>query len=294
MKKNDDSSQKDTIPCSISQEMKNLIEDYANNLKSSAFMVPGHGLTETEFHESGLFRAAIERLRGQQAASMGKKKEFIQQVLDALQKNGKIESWSFEGASDRHDYCVRMEGGWTSIIEAKGGLDGNNTNIFKRPKNADEFVIWSLSQNPGTDPKKSTWSGIHTRLGAEIVANSQRIDGLIVWDMLCGTKARPCPKIKGQLRGKGTKTKPNFPPPCIYLFPRTIPEVKNNPAPASNRIQDVRLLKCLHDFFGGRNEDLTYVKIEVRNGLTMTERKTTLIRNYIEVAKSPWTKIRRA
>jgi len=39
-------------------------------------------------------------------------------------------------------------------------------------------------------------SGVHTRLGAEVISRGQRVDGLIVWDMLCGTAARPCPKLE--------------------------------------------------------------------------------------------------
>lgn len=46
------------------------------------------------------------------------------------------------------------------------------------------------------DPRHNVWSGIHTRLSAEIIDRAERVDGLIVaGDWICGTVARPCPKL---------------------------------------------------------------------------------------------------
>src|SRR5580658_3838329 len=78
----------------------------------------------------------------------------------------------------------------------KGCLDGNNTTIYERPPHAQEFIIWSLCSNRGADPRHNAWSGIHTRLSADIIERAQQVDGVIIWDWVCGTIGRPCPKLR--------------------------------------------------------------------------------------------------
>ncbi|MBO9343913.1 MAG: hypothetical protein J7454_18340, partial [Roseiflexus sp.] len=105
-----------------------MIDAYAEALKNQAHMIGDHGLSEEEFWASGLFRGAIERLRGQQAASMAQKRRFIERVLEYLKQNKRIERWDFRGTRERHDYEVHIDGR-ICVFEAKGCLDGNNTNI---------------------------------------------------------------------------------------------------------------------------------------------------------------------
>ena len=57
-------SKDNIIPCSKSPEFSALINTFANELRQAAYTIGSHGLTEEEFIESGLFDAAIERLRG--------------------------------------------------------------------------------------------------------------------------------------------------------------------------------------------------------------------------------------
>jgi len=48
--------------------------------------MPGyHGHGESEFHGSGLFRGAIERVRGQFSATMRDRREFVRHVLNHMQ-----------------------------------------------------------------------------------------------------------------------------------------------------------------------------------------------------------------
>jgi hypothetical protein len=166
------------IFCELSVETQRLIADYANALRQIAPSIGTHGMTEDDFWDSGLFQSAVERLRGTQSATTEKKRTFIADILRFMLEQGAISDWKFSGAGERHDYEVYMPGGWLCVIEAKGCLDGNNTNIFERPPNADEFIIWSLCQNPGSNPRHNAWSGIHTRLSAEIIHRRQRVDGL--------------------------------------------------------------------------------------------------------------------
>lgn len=283
----------DAIPCELSAQFRDRIQSYKDALVAAAPDIGDHGLDPEDFWRSGLFRSAIEKLRGTQAASMSKKKDFIDRALDRLKKSGRITEFAFTGAGDRHDYQVVLPGGKQSTFEAKGCLDGNNTTIYQRPPNADEFLIWSLCQNPGADPKHNLWSGVHTRLGGKIIAEKERMDALIVWDMLCGSPGRPCPKLNDKDRGVvigGQKV----PPPCVYLFPRTVPDPRNNPAPVVWKLSEVGLAAALVEEFGGDERDVTEVHIETKMKGASVERKTTLVRQGVTVVESDWTELKRA
>lgn len=286
--------ERDVIPCRVLRETKDRIEEYAEQVRGAAHSIGTHGMSEQEFKDSGLFHAAIERLRGQQAASMTTKRTFVADVLDYMEKQGAIKSWTSTGGSDRHDYEIRMPSGRVAIVEAKGCLDGNNTNIFVRPPNADEFVIWSLCQNPGADPRKNVWSGIHTRLSAEIIARRELVDGLIIWDMLCGTVGRPCPKLVEDASRATTVKHRNIPPPCIYLFPRLVPNPRNNPRPPMHDLRGIEFLAALAETFKCNEDEIMEAQFEVRMSGSQLQRQTTLRRGGAIVEKSDWTELRRA
>ena len=225
---------------------------------------------------------------------MTEKRSFVADVLGYLQEGGHIRDWRFAGADERHDYEVVLGDGRLCVIETKGCLDGNNTNIFERPQNADEFVLWSLCQNPGSDPAHNAWSGIHTRLSAEIIHRQQKVDGVIIWDMVCGTKGRPCPKIfsaESRCTSVGNRI---VPPPCIYLFPRTIPDPRNNPVPPCHGLSEVGFLRILHSVFQGDEDDVVEVGIRVRMTGPDLERKTFYHRAGVLIRESQWTRFRRA
>ncbi|CBJ36134.1 conserved hypothethical protein (plasmid) [Ralstonia solanacearum CMR15] len=282
------------VPCEQNAELRKLIEKYSEDLKTEAHKIGDHGLSEIEFYNSGVFRGAIERVRGQFSASMREKREFVQHILNHMQDNGFITDWESAGEANRHDYVVRLPSGRTAAIELKGCLDGNNTNIFERPPQAEEFVIWSVCTNPGADPRHNAWSGIHTRLSAEIIFREQRVDGVILWDMVCGTIGRPCPKIKADPTRLTTAGPFAVPPPCIYVLPATIPSPRNNPHPKAQRLEDVQLLKAFHDCFKGRDEEVNFVDFEVGYQGTDTVRKTRVTRNGEIQRESEATAIRRA
>lgn len=282
------------IACDLDDRRRRQFDNYVEQLKAAAPSIGNHGLTEDKFWDSGLFQFAIERLRGQQAASMHVKKKFISDVLDHLKAKRKITSWEFTGSGERHDYQVNLLDGTVTIFEAKGCLDGNNTNIFQRPPNADEFFIWSLCQNAGSDPGHNAWSGIHTRLGATILAEREQVDALMIWDMLCGTLGRPCPKLDDGSRATTIGGSREVPPPCIYLFPRSIPDARNNPNPPVRQLHEVKLLKIIYDEFKGCPSDVMEVAIEARMDGANLQRRTRLCRSGTVLGESNWTTIRRA
>lgn len=282
------------IPCKVSEETSSKIEEYVLALKDHAHLIGNLGLSKEEFWDSGIFRSAIEKIRGTQAASTEEKKSFMRDVLNFLKVEKKIQDWNFVGASERHDYEVNHFSGRTTVIESKGCLDGNNTNIFERPPNADEFVIWSLCQNPGSNPRHNAWSGIHTRLSTEIIHKQQPVDGLIIWDMLCGTLGRICPKLALSKNRSTLVSGRELPPPCLYLFPRTIPNPRNNKDPKPWKVEEVEFMKILFDSFKCDPKDVMSVGIEVRMKDANIQRKTKYSRGIEKCGESKWTSINRA
>jgi hypothetical protein len=281
------------IPCEQNAELRKRIEAFTEVLKTQAHVLGDHGLDEAEFYNSGLFRGAIERIRGQFSATMREKREFVAHILNHMQDVGYIQNWESAGENNRHDYSVTMASGKIAAIELKGCLDGNNTNIFERPPHAHEFILWSVCTNPGANPRHNVWSGVHTRLSAEIISRSQRIDGLIVWDMVCGTIGRPCPKVAGN-EGRLTEIGPyRLPPPCIYLFPATIPAPRNNPTPKAQALEAVELLAAFNACFGGMPSEISKVDFDVENRGADMFRTTRVTRDGIVVQKSAPTPIRR-
>lgn len=283
------------IPCQQNAELQVKIRDFAEVLKTQSHQLGAHGLDELEFYNSGVFRGAIERIRGQFSATMRDKREFVQHVLNHMQDDNFIKEWNSSGSENRHDYTVTMPSGRIAVIELKGCLDGNNTNIFERPPHAQEFIIWSVCTNPGSDPQHNAWSGIHTRLSAEIISRAQRVDGIIIWDMVCGTVGRPCPKLIDENDPRITALSHyRLPPPCIYLLPATIPSPRNNPSPPPQQLQDVELLQAFANCFHADANDLNSVKFTVSHDGAETVRSTTIIRNDAIQRQSGQTAIRRS
>lgn len=288
------STKNPVISCELLPETRQRIASYANALVNQAHVIGHHDLNKQEFWDSGIFKSAVEQLRGKQAASTAEKKSFMQSVLEHLEGCGQIAKWEFKGSGERYDYEVTFPDGWISIIETKGCLDGNNTNIYERPPHADEFVVWSLCQNPGADPRHNAWSGLHTRLGAEVIHRQQRIDGVVIWDMVCGTAGRPCPKQTANPSRFTSVNKKKLPPPCLYLFPRSIPDPRNNPKPPCWKIKEVRLLNALWEQFKGNADDIVEVRIESRMTDARVERRTRFLKKGSEFSSSEWTVLKRA
>ena len=190
-----------------------------------------------------VFRSAVESIRGTFAASTSDKRRFIEAVLEHMKQSGKILSWEATGGKKRQDYSVTMLGEYKIAIEAKGGGDGNNTNIWDRPPWADEFVVWSQSPDSlQNDPGHGVWSALSTRILPKSVAESTVVDAFIFFDGRCGSDHRICIKkygVKGNLRGLATDIQGQdgsdwLPPPCIYLLPRTAPHPTSNPDPKAH------------------------------------------------------------
>ena len=145
----------------------------------------------------------------------------------------------------------------------------------------------------GADPRHNTWSGIHTRLSAEIIHREQRVDGIVIWDMLCGTFGRPCPKVAADPTRITIVGPHSLPPPCLYVLPATIPSVRNNPAPKAQRLSDVQILQAFNDCFGSRPQETNYVSFDVAHQDADIVRTTRIVRSDEVQRESRPTAIRR-
>jgi hypothetical protein len=110
------------VPCRKNAELQAKIREFSEIIRTQTHTLGEHGLTEQEFYNSGIFRGAIERIRGQFSATMRKKREFVQHILNYMQDRGFIGEWRLSGGESRHDYTVSMPSGRTSVIEFKGCL----------------------------------------------------------------------------------------------------------------------------------------------------------------------------
>ena len=124
-----------------------------------------------------------------------------------------------------------------------------------------------------------------------MIEKEAQVDGLIVWDWLCGTPARPCPKVP---RGPGSRLTTvgqyQLTPPCIYLFPKTIPSERNNPNPEPHKIEDVSFLTALNDCFGGYRDEVNKVRLLVGHKGAYRTRVTSVERaGAIQMASKPTT-----
>ena len=282
------------IPCKQDPDLNVLVDEYSEVLKTHAHTLGAHGLTEEQFYRSGVFRGAIERIRGQFSAEMNSKREFVRDVLNYMQDQGYVAEWEPAPGDTRHEYVVKLPSGRNCVIELKGCLDGNNTTIFERPLEAQEFIIWSLCQNAAADPRLNVWSGLHTRLSADMISRHQQVDGLLVWDMVCGTVGRRCPKVNAAPERTTVVAHYAVPPPCIYIFPKALPNQNGSKVSIAQECNDVQLLSAFHRCFGGRDEEVNYVDFELKDQDGETKRLTRVRRNGETVKESKLTAIRRA
>ena len=110
-----------------------------------------------------------------------------------------------------------------------------------------------------------------------MIVRGQWVDGVIIWDWVCGCAGRPCPKLGGDQATRRTAIGPySPPPPCIYVFPGDIPSAEA-PLATAQPLASVELLAAFHAAFGGREEEVHFVDFELPQGLepAQTNRHST-------------------
>jgi hypothetical protein len=84
------------------------------------------------------------------------------------------------------------------------------------------------------------------------------------------------------------------PPPCIYLFPRSKPDPRNNPNPSVWKLRELPFIHALAKSFGYLENEIVEFHIETRMEDADLQRKSTLIRAGQILAESKWTTLKRA
>jgi hypothetical protein len=190
-----------------------------------------------DYHGSMVFRSAVESIRGSYIASSTPNREgFVSDVLDAMKQEKLIHDFDHLSASERWDFEVFLDSDdqYLAVIEVKGG-EGNSINISERSRLVKEFAIWSHLDGSIQHHPSHGAGLIIGRITNELSRRGKHVDILLFRDVLCGTRARPCPKYPDREETIGVQTAPD-----MFLFPQYAPTL-DNPEPPPHSLQTLRL-----------------------------------------------------
>lgn len=269
------------LPCkhqkNIVQQVEPTIDLLTNLDISHPDVLRQHAINPEDYKSGLVFRSAVESIRGSFIASSTTGREgLVKDVLENLMQQSYIQEYRHNSSRQRYDFTVMIETApdYFMAIEVKGG-EGNSINISERPLWAKEFAIWCHLDGAIVNQPAHGAHSILNRLTNELVRREKHVDVLFFKDILCGTKARPCPKYPGQENTIGLKTAPD-----IFLFPRTIPTL-NNPKPSVNTLQDLKLPALILDLFGIDDESKLDHVWEVH--ITLEKVASNRLRRIVEV-----------
>jgi hypothetical protein len=257
------------LPCTHAREIVSQVRPTQDLLTGLDTIAPSlllaHGVQPHDYHNSQVFRTAVESIRGHFAASMAAPRQgYVRDILSLMKAADLIDGFQPAHATERWDYQVTLGTSPQRIatIEVKGG-EGNSLNISERWEYTQEFVIWChLDGAIQNDPSISA-RAIIGRLVAEILTRKKRIDALIIRDRLCGTHLRQCPKYTD---GHGPSDL--GPAPDVFLFPQQLPDMVKNQCPPLHTEATCSLPFRVLDAYGVAKRDyerhVWQVEIEVR------------------------------
>ena len=222
-----------------------------------------HNIIPEDYKGSLVFRSAVESIRGTFiASSTAGRQALVGNVLENLRRSGRIASFQHTSSSNRYDFAVKIEEDpdYFAALEVKGG-EGNSINISERPLFAKEFAVWShLDGAIVNQPAKGAHS-ILNRLTNEMVRRSKMVDTLFFKDLLCGTRARPCPKYPGEETTIGMSVAPD-----VFLFPQEQP-TEENPNPPVHTLETLKLPKLILELYGIEEAEIPKHVWEVNVGI---------------------------
>jgi hypothetical protein len=204
-----------------------------------------HAIQPADYKTGLVFRSAIESIRGTFIASSTTGREgLVRDVLENLLQRGQIEEYKQTSGSGRYDFTIEIEHepSYFAALEVKGG-EGNSINISERPLWAKEFGVWCHLDGAIVNQPAHGAHSIVNRLVSELVKRRKLVDVLFFKDVLCGTRARPCPKYAGHEEEIGLRTAPD-----ILLFPQRIPSVED-PEPPVHMLNMLKLPSLILDLF---------------------------------------------
>jgi hypothetical protein len=226
-----------------------------------------HAIQPADYKSGLVFRSAVESIRGSFIASaVTGRQALVSDVLENLYQRQVVAEYEQSSSRTRYDFTIGIERDpdYFVALEVKGG-EGNSINISERPIWAREFGIWSHLDGAIVNQPAHGAHSIVNRLTNELVRRHKLVDVLFFKDMLCGTRARPCPKYPGQEGDIGLRTAPD-----IFLFPQSIPTLEE-PEPCVHTLQTLRLPRLILELFDVDSKDFedhvwyVHVKLEEKS-----------------------------
>lgn len=238
------------LPCRHQMQVIRQIQPTVGLLRDMDIQYPDilkqHSIEPQDYHGGLVFRSAIESIRGSYIASSTSGRErLVADILTAMKAQGSIFDFDQLSSRQRWDFEIFPDSdlSYLAVIEVKGG-EGNSINISVRSRLVKEFGVWShLDGSIQHHPSHGARSVVN-RITNELSVRGKQVDMLFFRDILCGTRARPCPKYPGQEMTIGASTCPD-----IFLFPQWVPTLED-PEPPVHTLETLRLPKLLLDHFG--------------------------------------------
>lgn len=237
------------LPCRHNPRVVEQVQPTINLLTNLDALHPDvllqHNIQPEDYKAGLVFRSAVESIRGTFIASSKVGRErLVGLVLDGLKQKGNIADFQYSGGSGRHDFTVvlQRDPDLFAALEVKGG-EGNSINISVRPTWASEFAIWCHLDGAIVNQPAHGARAIVGRIVGEMVKYRKHVDILFFKDVLCGTRARPCPKYPGLESQMGLQTAPD-----IFLFPQRVP-LPDDPEPPLHNLETLSLPRRILDLF---------------------------------------------
>lgn len=253
-----------TLPCHNEARVVKQIKPTINLLANMNVLHPEvlrqHEIDPADYKSGLVFRSAIESIRGTFIASSTPGRQgMVKAVLEELLQNSYIVDYEQTSSKYRHDFAVGIERNpdYFAAIEVKGG-EGNSINISERPVWAREFAVWCHLDGAVVNQPANGAHAIINRLNNELLKRGKLVDVLFIKDLLCGTRARPCPKYSGREMEMGLSTAPD-----VFLFPQHAPSLEE-PEPPIHTLQSLRLPAKILSLFKVQEDELSRHVWEVR------------------------------
>jgi len=226
------------VPPEKLQAVKEIIKHPSGGVLDTA------QLTRKEYEL--LLPTAVSSLTGvHRASAQAPREDFVRRFLRKQKEAGLVRDFQdMTRQPGRFDFKVKTPSDRTIVIDVKGG-EGNSVTLSDRPKDCHEFVVWchltgSLQRKPGEQAR-----AIISRL-LKVMLNrseqSKRYDVLVIWDVLCGTKLRPCPHARGRVM------------PCVVLFPQ-VQATKTSPRPPIHTLDSTEMPALIFDYTQVKEKD---------------------------------------
>jgi hypothetical protein len=173
-----------------------------------------YGLTAEEYRAA--LPTAIETIRGSMSASSGAKRDFLENLFQAMVQVGALSGVQIPTYGDDTVYRLTVPSFGDVAVIQKGCPDGAHSSVrWSAPGWAQETYLWWVCDSTKVEPGEHIKGGIN-RLRKRFFSDApDTIDGVIFHSPLCGSPGRPCPKSAAGMTVAGAWV----PAPCIYIMP---------------------------------------------------------------------------